>query len=367
MSGHSFWLIERGQAQQQEPTLWWKGQSGDWTGHTWTHKAIEAFRFPTREAAQAEIDKYEARRIGIGNLTVELGVPTEHVILPVETRGPDSRTQFSSCCAKCGKPADIEVGPVNDVLNVHLVPRCDCVHVNYPSGFNLWWPIQAAAAAERTPSSDTWRNDPEVQRQRELFYDKVREMVGYADDLPSLYGVCDAAPAPLSAPAGTRKLSDKQFHEFAALEDQHSPNVGRPPGAIDVKADLITRNAAIGCAIAAANFDPSAKPCIDTHLIPELLKIPAAPAPAAKTEAVARASDLLEGCCSGDGNASCIVEKRGKAAMCAFCFAASKLVSPAPAAPCLRCAGCDAEGVETRGVCVGCLAVLHEPDPEKVD
>lgn len=82
-----------------------------------------------------------------------------------------------------------------------------------------------------------------------------------------------AAPAPLSAPAGTRKLSEKQFHKFATLEDQHSPNVGRPPGAIDVKADLITRNAAIGCAIAAANFDPSAKPCIDTHLIPELLQL----------------------------------------------------------------------------------------------
>ena len=51
------WLIERGQPEQQEPTLWWRGLyiSGIPYMGRWTETANEAVRFRTREDAETRI------------------------------------------------------------------------------------------------------------------------------------------------------------------------------------------------------------------------------------------------------------------------------------------------------------------------
>lgn len=69
------WLIERGQLEQQYPTIWWVGgkdQSGIVYAGRWTETATKAKRFPTKEAAEAEKEQYDN------------GHATEHVFIGAE-------------------------------------------------------------------------------------------------------------------------------------------------------------------------------------------------------------------------------------------------------------------------------------------
>lgn len=54
---------------------------------------------------------------------------------------------ISSCCKNCAKPAEVAIGPVNDVVNATVTPTCDC-HPALPHlrGFNIWWPAEALQA-----------------------------------------------------------------------------------------------------------------------------------------------------------------------------------------------------------------------------
>lgn len=66
------WLIERGQPEGQSPTLWW-------TGSNWIEAAESAWRYGTREEAEAEIDA----KSGIKGLSYHgvFGRAVEHVFV----------------------------------------------------------------------------------------------------------------------------------------------------------------------------------------------------------------------------------------------------------------------------------------------
>lgn len=87
MTPESVWLIERGQAVNHAPTIWWKGGDtrpiDDWP-RCWTEDANEARRFPTRSEALRV-----ATGLGFIALTTErdTATVTEHVFFPQEQVG----------------------------------------------------------------------------------------------------------------------------------------------------------------------------------------------------------------------------------------------------------------------------------------
>lgn len=80
------WMVERGQPENQYPTIWWRGckpRSGEPYLGQWTEQAIHATRFASKESAE-EMARYlncpEPYRV------------TEHVFMDATNNPPDSET-----------------------------------------------------------------------------------------------------------------------------------------------------------------------------------------------------------------------------------------------------------------------------------
>ncbi len=79
MSDKPVWLVERGQSENQAPTVWWTGdESIGWGG--WSPDANLAERFETKEAADAVIHLHS--RPVVRDPSEAWGHATEHVWLP---------------------------------------------------------------------------------------------------------------------------------------------------------------------------------------------------------------------------------------------------------------------------------------------
>jgi hypothetical protein len=75
------WLIERGQAENQRPTMWWRCYTIG-RGDEWTEDAGRAHRFATRE----EVEQVIADKSGyVGD---RFGRATEHIWLKPITATP---------------------------------------------------------------------------------------------------------------------------------------------------------------------------------------------------------------------------------------------------------------------------------------
>ncbi len=84
--GASSWFIERGQAENHSPTIWWRGGNeragvGDDEMANWTTDAAEARRFATRD----EADSLAGKLFGCPHDGVTMYSITEHVFLPAAT------------------------------------------------------------------------------------------------------------------------------------------------------------------------------------------------------------------------------------------------------------------------------------------
>ena len=82
------WLIERGQSMGQVPTVWYSGED---YGEQWTTDANRALRYPSKEAAEAEIDLRSGHPIPShgGPEGSRFGVAVEHGWIATPT--PDDR------------------------------------------------------------------------------------------------------------------------------------------------------------------------------------------------------------------------------------------------------------------------------------
>ncbi len=70
------WLIERGQAENQGPTIWFCGTGGN-NGDDWTDDANKAVKYASRESAERTI----ASRSGVVGVHAQFGRAAEHVFL----------------------------------------------------------------------------------------------------------------------------------------------------------------------------------------------------------------------------------------------------------------------------------------------
>ena len=89
----SAWLIERGQSENHEPTIWWIGDRDATSrdGERWTQDANEATWFNSREEAQAVIDRLfahplSARATGHTFLDKPLSAPLKDLTVELEIR-----------------------------------------------------------------------------------------------------------------------------------------------------------------------------------------------------------------------------------------------------------------------------------------
>lgn len=141
--GEAVWLIERGQAEGQQPTVWW-------TGCEWTRQAWNAMRFKTRTHAEAELNAHS----GIKGVHSEWGRVTEHVFVNVPPKpaaaepGAEAFARPSGACyVSYGKEGSFCVG---------LAERHDEVAVEINREFDR---ATAALRAER----DGWLDKYEAQ------------------------------------------------------------------------------------------------------------------------------------------------------------------------------------------------------------